>query len=69
MSPSTGKPSPQPTVRTRQTAKQKDICFLYDDPGALFCLGRQPTEMYDILYRHLSLQDITGGRYQYRAAK
>ena len=46
-----------------------DICFIYEDHGVHFRLGSQPTEMYDILYRHLSLQDITGGRYQYRAAK
>ena len=46
-----------------------DICFIYEDNGVHFRLGSQPTEMYDILYRHLTLQDITGGKYQYRATK
>ena len=46
-----------------------DICFIYEDNGVHFLLGNYPTEMYDVLYRHLSLKDITGGECQYSADK
>ena len=40
-----------------------DICFIYEDGGVHFRLGSQSTEMYNILFRRLSLSDITCGGY------
>lgn len=42
-----------------------DICFIYEDGGVHFRLGSQSTEMYNILYRRLSLGEITGGKYSH----
>lgn len=41
-----------------------DIAFLYEDNCVRLKLGSQYTEMYDILYRHLTLADITEGSYK-----
>ena len=43
-----------------------DIAFLYEDNSVRFKLGSQFTEVYDIMFRNITLGEITGGRYLYR---
>ena len=45
------------------------IRFIYEDEGVRFRLGSQWTEMYNILYRNLTLREITGGEYEYSKHK
>ena len=45
------------------------IRFIYEDGGVRFRLGSQWTEMYNILYRNLTLREITGGEYEYSKHK
>ena len=40
-----------------------DIAFLYEDNGVRLKLGSQYTEVYDVVFRSLTLQEITGGEY------
>ena len=37
------------------------IAFAYEDNCKHLVLGSRPTDMYDLMFRTLSLQDITGG--------
>lgn len=46
-----------------------EIHFIYEDGGVRLQLGSQKTEMYNIMYRNLSLKEITGGRYVYSKRK
>lgn len=45
------------------------IHFVYEDEGVRFRLGSQWTEMYNILYRNLTLGEITEGEYRYSKHK
>lgn len=45
------------------------IRFIYEDEGVRFRLGSQWTEMYNILYRNLTLGEITEGEYRYSKHK
>lgn len=45
------------------------IHFVYEDEGVRFRLGSQWTEMYNILYRNLTLGEITEGEYRYSKYK
>lgn len=45
------------------------IHFVYEDEGVRFRLGSQWTEMYNILYRKLTLGEITEGEYRYSKHK
>ena len=45
------------------------IHFVYEDEGVRFRLGSQWTEMYNILYRNLTLGEITEGEYRYSKQK
>lgn len=45
------------------------IHFVYEDEGVRFSLGSQWTEMYNILYRNLTLGEITEGEYRYSKHK
>lgn len=40
-----------------------DIAFLYEDNGVRLKLGSQYTEVYDVVFRSLTLEEITGGEY------
>lgn len=42
-----------------------ELAFLYEDNSVRFKLGSQHTEVYDVVYRTISLQDITNGEYRY----
>ena len=46
-----------------------DIRFIYEDRGVRLQLGSQKTEMYNIMYRNLTLKEITGGKYVYAKRK
>lgn len=41
------------------------IHFVYEDEGVRFRLGSQWTEMYNIIYKNLTLGEITEGEYRY----
>lgn len=45
------------------------IHFVYEDEGVRFRLGSQWTEMYNILYKNLTLGEITEGEYRYSKHK
>lgn len=45
------------------------IHFVYEDEGVHFRLGSQWTEMYNILYKKLTLGEITEGEYRYSKHK
>ena len=42
------------------------IAFIYEDNGVHFRLGSQFTEVYDVVFRNLTLDEVTGGQYRYR---
>lgn len=45
------------------------IAFIYEDNSVHFRLGSQFTEVYDIMFRNLTLDEITGGAYAYAVPK
>ena len=46
-----------------------NIAFAYEDNGVVMRLGSQNADIYDIVFRTLTLKEITGGECTYSRAK